>query len=322
MISRHDLYYLLGFGFNDFYSKDGLVLSKPNFFKKLMQDISFLLFKRDQTIRNQSNLNLTIEDEEIVKFLNQHGVTTPKKYMPSISEEYAWSFIAGYFDGYGDFSFKNGNTRITINSNLPDLINFISKVWKVNNNPHADKVIANGYKALDICGFMYKDVSIKNSQKYSAFWEVLNFSSEKPTINTNFDYMKLHPKAVAPKKTYVTDSGYDLHIISLTKLYGSVYQGKTELAIKPILGYAFDVNGRSSLPKSGWMFMQGTGICDRSYTGGIQATFMKLNDEPLPNMPWKALQIIPRTAPIHAEFNEKKNLGESFRGEGGFGSTS
>jgi len=325
-LNRHDLYYLLGFGFLDFYSQDDkLVLIKHRRTRETMEELSFKL--GEKLVYGSQQITLPINDEDTVKFLHQHGVSTPKRYMPTVGDEFVWSFIAGYFDAYGEFSLKGGNSRVFVQSPVRDVIDFIAKHWQVRVD-YADKVIANGYKALDICGAMYGNVGVRNNYKFEAFMDTLNVRPDKAMVGKThqFEYMKLHPNAVEPQKTYVTDSGFDLHVLELTKLYqtpwgASVYQGKTELAIKPILGYAFDINGRSSLPKNGWLFLQGTGICDRSYTGGVQATFMKLTDKPLPEMPWRALQLVPREAPLHAEFVEKKDLGESFRGSGGFGST-
>ena len=108
----------------------------------------------------------------------------------------------------------------------------------------------------------------------------------------------------------------------MNHLYGNVFKVQTFLSVKPITGYTFDVAGRSSLPDTGWQFLQGVGICDRSYTGGISATFLKLNpDVPKPTFPWRCLQLVPREASIHADWEEVKSLGESDRGAGGFGSS-
>jgi dUTPase len=329
-LTKHDWHYLLGFGFLDYqHQKEGLFLNKPYRLKKMVDELSFSLYGSVKTSivgeKGQQSGCLLIDDRELAAFLCENGITTPKRYMPSISEEYAWSFIAGYFDAYGELSFKHGNPRVFIQSPIVDVISFIAKQWQVNQN-YKDKVLANGYKALDICGKMYENVSIYNAVNYNAFMGILNSKHKDVDLSQTYEYVKLHPNAIAPHKTYVTDSGYDLHVLEMVKLYTTpwgapVYQGKTELAIKPIFGYAFDINGRSNLPKNGWVLLQGTGICDRSYTGGIEGTFMKLNDEPLPKMPWKALQLVPRDAPLHAKFNEKKDLGESMRSYRGFGST-
>lgn len=327
-INKNDLYYILGFGFLDFQNQDGkIVLSKTRPFSWIFDEIAARTAQSSNRSAFDKQIHFTIQDEELEKFISQHGVFTPRRYMPTISDEYAWSFIAGYFDAYGEFSFKNDNPRVFVSSPISSVIDFIAGHWKVK-TPYSNKVMANGYKALDICGSMYKNVSISAKSHLKEFLGILNYSGPRGSrlLDHKFECMKLHPSAVEPIKSRVTDSGYDLHVVELNKLYtttwgAGVYKAKTNLAVKPILGYAFDVAGRSSLPDSGWQFLQGVGICDRSYIGGIQATLMKLNDEPLPKMPWKALQIVPREAPIHAEFELKKTLGESDRGAGGFGST-
>src|SRR5277367_3683677 len=99
-LNRHDLHYLLGFGFLNYHHKDGdnnLILSKPHRFKKVMEDLSFSTCGSNRSISTKEGISLVFNDEEIVTFLRQNGVTTPKRYMPSISDEYVFSFIAGYF---------------------------------------------------------------------------------------------------------------------------------------------------------------------------------------------------------------------------------
>jgi dUTPase len=330
-LNRQDLYYLLGFGFYGYEPKDnGLLLTKSHRQSKPLVDISFKVFNRDIVKQDSTSRTSSIflEDDTVVKFLNEHGATTPKRYMPSVSPECAWSFIAGYFDGHGELGAKGtGFARISVRTPTSSVFDFISKNWQVKSNN--DVLTAYDYKALDICGRMYANTTLHSADHFDRYMDMLNHKwTNKAWVGKNhsFEYMKLHPHAIEPTKTHVTDSGYDLHILELTHLYttpfgAEVYQGKTEIAIKPIVGYSFDINGRSSLPKSGWMFMQGTGICDRSYNGEIQGTFLRLKNEPLPKLPWKALQLVPREAPLHASWVEKKDLGDSMRAGKGFGST-
>lgn len=324
-ISRQDLYYLLGFGFLDYRLVDEkLVLTKHRSYRYALEEITYKLFGRFITKGNGLVLPLPIDNHEVATFLKD----APKKHFPVIADEYAWSFICGYFDGYGEFIFKDGNPKIFVQSPNTGVIEFISKFWKVKTN-FADKVNASGSLALDLCGKMYEKRNVKNPTIYNAFMDVLNIEPNKAVVGReeHFEYMKLHPSAVPPHKTNATDSGYDLHIVEFERLYttsfgAGVYQGKTKLGVRPIFGYSFDLNGRSSLPKKeGWQFMQGTGLIDAGYYGEIQGTFLKLDDREI-SLPLKAMQLVPRETPLRSDFKEVKSLGESQRGTGGFGSTS
>ncbi len=141
-----------------------------------------------------------------------------------------------------------------------------------------------------------------------------------------FNYKLLSKAAVPPAFGDENDSGYDLHITELkymytTKFGAEVYKAITDVAVEPSDLKAFDLNGRSSLADKGWMFMQGTGIIDNPYRGNIMANMMRLTDEPLPKLPWRALQLVMRDKPSKVQPVQVETLNNTSRGEGGFGST-
>jgi dUTP pyrophosphatase len=324
ILTATELHYLLGFGFSDFKAyTPGLILTKKWISVRAMEDISYRIYNQNKVKKNSNALTLIIEDKKIVEFLIANGVTASKKYMPTLTAPMKPIFAAGYFEGYGDFDRSQFFVRVP----QKDVGVVLEEQWGI---PNAEKMITNGYKALDVMGNIAAHTVFKDSDKIGFFLDMLNRPEERSNDtelrNRKFYYHKLSPKAVSPHKVRVTDSGYDLHVVEMTKLYttpfgAEVYKAKTELAVKPSMGQAFDIAGRSSLPDKGWVFLQGVGICDRSYIGGIQATMMKLSDAPMPDFPWKCLQLVPRQSPIHLPFEESKNLGNSDRGHGGFGST-
>ncbi len=326
MISQHDLHYLFGFGFFDFEKQpNGIVLTKRRCYIKVMEQFRNICSSKLEA--DAGLVRLTIDDPEVIKFITINGGFTPKRYLPTLDEAYQWSFIAGYFDSQGEMTVGGqGLMTIKVVGPCQEVIEFIAKKWDIKPDHGKYKILkVTGYKAIDICGKMYENTLIYYMPKYNAYFGQLNFQSELSAEN-KFQYCKLSENAIAPSKSRVTDSGYDLHILEMSKLYttswgASVYKAKTGLAVKPVMGYAFDVAGRSGLPDKGWQFLQGVGICDKSYTGELQATLIKLADGPLPKMPWRALQLVPRHAPIHAQWEEIKNLGESDRAHGGFGSS-
>ncbi len=322
-LTQSELYYLLGFGFSDFVKTEHLVISKKRVDYPILKEFSYRLYNQDRVARGRDGASLVIDEPAAEKFLSEAGTLTPKKYVPAMLPSLKPAFAAGYFDSRGEFTFNGSTPRMfvkVVNSNVGD---FLAEQWKVE---PTDKVVVSGYKALDVMGVLAAHTPYESSG-ISLFWNVLNHHTDSGDVKgRKFYYHKLSPKAVPPQKERVTDSGYDLHVVELTKLYttyfgAEVYKGKTELAVKPVMGQAFDIAGRSSLPDKGWQFLQGVGICDRSYTGGIAATLMKLSSDPLPEFPWKCLQLVPRPSPIHLPFEERRDLGESDRGHGGFGST-
>lgn len=331
-LTQSELYYLLGFGFLEFNSTDQVVLTKrktgvfaSNF--DAIKDISYRLYAQNRVVTTDKNVfSLAITEPDVAKFITENGVLTPKKYVPTMPPSMKMAFAAGFLEGYGEFSFSSSHLtpRIFVRANHEGAANFLAQQWNVE---PSDKLIINGYKALDVMGAISAHTPYKESKNVQLFWQALNLGTYQNTLkNKSFYYHKLSPKAVPPQKFRVTDSGYDLHVVELTKLYttyfgAEVYKAKTELAVKPVLGQAFDIAGRSGGPDKGWQFLQGVGICDRSYTGGIAATMMRLTSDPLPAMPWRCLQLIPRQAPIHLPFEERNDLGDSDRGDKGFGSS-
>ena len=59
-----------------------------------------------------------------------------------------------------------------------------------------------------------------------------------------FHFTKTHPDAVAPTKSYPTDSGWDVTVLSLDKEFddGNVHLYNSHLTVKPPPGYYFDTN--------------------------------------------------------------------------------
>lgn len=310
---RND-YYFLGFAFEDARLEDNkLVITKRRDVGRLLSEIC-----KSYNCSKRTDFATTIEDRDIIKLFSEHGVFD-KKRMLSIPEESVWSFIVGYFDAYGSFMPGGDNPKITIFSPRPEVIDFVSKHWKVRTH-YVDKISAFGYKAIDICGRMYAASDYKNTHKYNLFWDSLNWQPRDDWHRKEvFRYMKLDPKAIPPCKERLTDSGYDIHAVELEKCYGNVYKADTKLAVKPSPGFYFDLVGRSSLPIKGWSFLQGVGVVDKSYQGNLMMHLMKLDDRPLPKLPFKCGQLIPRRI-WHVEWESSNNLGETDR-TSGFGSS-
>lgn len=147
-------------------------------------------------------------------------------------------------------------------------------------------------------------------------------NSQQPNMSLSFSYKKTDANAVPPSKAHPTDSGFDLHLIKKVKdLTSNVTLYDTGISVQPPAGYYFELVGRSSISKSGYMLANSVGIIDESYTGSIMAALIKVDPNAAPlELPCRLVQLIPRPL-ILMEPQEVSELTETARGDGGFGSS-
>jgi deoxyuridine 5'-triphosphate nucleotidohydrolase len=177
--------------------------------------------------------------------------------------------------------------------------------------------------ALDFLHTLYrqtKERDIKSS--FQIIYSKFCLSEEKTNIDS-FLFVKTDPMACDPEKVRASDSGYDLTLLRKIKTVGNVEFYDTCIQVEPPFGYYFDLVGRSSISKSGYILANSFGVIDRTYRGNIIVPLIKIdknaNDLILPN---RLVQIIPRHI-IHLhplEINDR-DLQLTERNAGGFGST-
>jgi len=137
----------------------------------------------------------------------------------------------------------------------------------------------------------------------------------------SFQFRKTLSDAVSPSKAHPEDSGFDLTLVQKIKEDAGVVFYDTGIAVQPPPGYYFEVFGRSSISKSGWMLANNVGIIDSSYRGSIRVALVKVvADAPDIVLPCKLVQMIPRQF-VHLDPIEVDQLSDTIRGEGGFGSS-
>jgi dUTP pyrophosphatase len=156
-----------------------------------------------------------------------------------------------------------------------------------------------------------------------AYYSTNNLDSFKNYTVPSFKWSRSLPDAVAPTKTRITDSGYDLTVVSKIKEVNGVCYYDTGIRVQPTNGYYFDIVARSSISKTGWMLANNVGIIDASYRGNIIVALVRVNPEaPDIELPMRLVQLIPRKLilmnPIEVQFSQ---LSITARGEGGFGSS-
>lgn len=159
---------------------------------------------------------------------------------------------------------------------------------------------------------------------------------------------KLREEAILPEKAHDSDVGYDLYAVDYelkVEDYGvgsehvqvKLYTG---ISVTPPEGYYFEIMPRSSVSKTPLMLANSVGIVDPEYTGEL---IVKLNFvssfkhdhygvlgryhdylqnflDPKKGKLWKCAQLVLRKKES-CEWEVVDNLGETQRGDGGFGST-
>jgi dUTP pyrophosphatase len=138
---------------------------------------------------------------------------------------------------------------------------------------------------------------------------------------SSFRFRKTLENAVVPSKAHPEDSGFDLVLVSKIKEENGVAFYDTGIAVAPPEGYYFEVYGRSSISKSGYMLANNVGIIDSTYRGSIRVALIKVNPQaPELELPCRLVQMIPRQF-VHLDPVEVESLDDTVRGEGGFGSS-
>jgi dUTP pyrophosphatase len=136
-----------------------------------------------------------------------------------------------------------------------------------------------------------------------------------------FKWSRINDTVPPPSKNRFSDSGFDLHLVSKLKEDNGVHYYDTGIRVEPENGYYFELVGRSSISKTGWMLANNIGIIDASYRGTIIVPLIKVNPDASPlSLPLRLVQIIPRPL-ILMMGTETSDLSNTARGTGGFGSS-
>lgn len=177
----------------------------------------------------------------------------------------------------------------------------------------------NGSNKLDFLHYIYKSKGRKSSQHFKRYLKLCNPGGN--LVYLQLKYSLNLKGAVPPSKDRASDSGYDMTLISELKRVGNVIFYDTGVSVQPPDGFYFDLIGRSSISKSGYILANNMGVIDRSYTGNVIVALVKIDpaapDLTLPN---RLVQIIPRRI-VHMNLVCLENLESTNRADNGFGSS-
>jgi dUTPase len=341
-IDSNEKAYLLGLiASGESITKTGFQICIRDYELDALEKINKVLFLNELPISKKGNMvNLTIKSETIAKKLIElfkineiieETDSYKKSYIikfPDIEDQYLYYFIRGVFEGHGHFRYTIKYPVCGITSNSSEFLEEIIKRCELNCNINKNMIELCGNLALDFLNKVYKNVLTNNellfmNKKYDFYKEIIGWIPNMTKSCLYFNYVRSVPEAKPPQKQRASDSGYDLTLIKKIKTHGNVEFYDTCIKLQPAFGYYFDLVGRSSISKSGYMLANNIGIIDRTYQGTVIVPLIKIdNNQPDLELPCRLVQIIPRLIqhlePI--EITEEELL-SSERKSSGFGST-
>ena len=266
--------------------------------------------------------SFSIMSEKIANDVINH-LKCPLEFPHAIEDKLKWDFIRGFFDCTGNIShLRAGYPRCSINSSYPKMLENIRDFCGVKAIIKSEMLEWSGVNAIDFLAKLYANALIYNTRKYIIFISLSNQMTcsiiDRLPI---FKWSKTIPEGIKPEKNRFSDSGFDLHLVKKIKVQGGVHFFDTGIQIQPENGYYFDMVGRSSISKTGWMLANNIGIIDASYTGSVIAALIKIDPDAAElELPCKLVQIIPRHL-ILMQAIEVDSLDDTERGTKGFGSS-
>jgi len=251
---------------------------------------------------------------------------------PEMEDKYMYYFVRGVFESNGYIKYAKNPMCMMMHYSgkfLDEIVKRCDLKSIIERKENGKSVLKlYGSMALDFLNKVYKDVVIKDevfymTRTYNFYKRLIGWVPNVKMDNLYFKYIKTDVNAQAPYKQRASDSGYDLTLLKKIKTNGNVEFYDTCIKVEPMFGYYFDLVGRSSISKSGYMLANNVGIIDRTYQGSIIVPLIKMDvNKPDLELPCRLVQIIPRQ--IHhlepIEIKEEE-LSLSDRNVGGFGST-
>ena len=286
-------------------------------------------------VRRLRNLiGISINSQQIVRDVCRWLDIAPGKKSATVgfprleTDALQWAFVRGFFDGDGSVSTpaqtRGPRCNITTGS---DRFRASLQAWcPIRASYGRDQAEWGGNAALDFLGRLYDGATFRLQRKYWLYqdwcsWVASLSGGGRHGRALELRWVKADPEARPPRKTRVSDSGYDLTVIRKLKTVGKVDFFDTGIKIQPDFGWYFDVVARSSLTKTGYIIANAVGIIDRTYVGTVIVPLIKIDsDAPDLALPATIAQLVPRPI-VHAEIVEVDTFDDTDRGAGGFGST-
>lgn len=247
--------------------------------------------------------------------------------LPELPDPFRNAMVRGLFDVAGEVPELADQTELycslTLRSTLAEALGRDFAGAEIAMRGELATLTWYGVNALDTLGSLYDSATLfrKSRRRCYLAWAGSFPARRAPELGLAFRWVACHPNAIAPFKTRVSDSGYDLTVIREVKRFGSSVLYGTGIQVAPPPGWYFDVVPRSSIIKSGYMVANSVGVIDRSYRGEIMVPLVKIDPAaPELELPARVAQMIPRPI-VHMLCESSPTADTTQRGGGGFGST-
>lgn len=244
-----------------------------------------------------------------------------------VDAEARLAFLRGFFDCAGSVSSPRRAPQLLVTLERPPREWFDEQLIVSLGTPTRTSIERfewTGAAALDLLGKLYETATLgrpKHLRRYRQWCQSIAHVAWSKHPAGVIRALRLDPAAVIPHKQRVSDSGYDLVLLAERKRVGQTILFGTGIAVEPPDGWYFDVVGRSSIIKTGYIVSNSVGIIDRSYRGEILVPLLKIDlAAPDLSLPARVVQLVPRPI-VHFSVSLEGDLSQTERGAGGFGSS-
>ena len=146
-----------------------------------------------------------------------------------------------------------------------------------------------------------------------------------PREEVEVRFARIHEDAQAPTQGTLEAAGWDLRALEDTEVIrGESSRIRTGLAVAIPSGWEGQIRSRSSLGAKGMIMPNGVGTIDSDYRGELMilATWIGEGDSTIIEAGERIAQMVISPIPkVKFEEVSEEQLGETERGDGGFGST-
>ena len=124
-----------------------------------------------------------------------------------------------------------------------------------------------------------------------------------------------------PKRGHKTDAGIDLTAMTVEQKRPDIFFFDTGISIRISTGYYVEIVPRSSIIKTDFLFANSVGIIDPDYRGELRIILQNNGAEPVSFARGDRIAQLGFHRFSAPEVIEASELGDTVRGEDGFGST-
>jgi len=236
--------------------------------------------------------------------------------------------IRGIFDGDGTLRNpardKKSYLTAKITSTSKALLDRVEEIVEIPCHRGKKDIEWSCNNALDFLHKIYHEADLYLDRKFDLYCLWCNYVPGIQGTSRRLNQMrclKTRSDGVTPHKTRASDAGYDLTIIEKIRQVGDVEFYTTGIKVQMDMGWMGLIYPRSSISKTGYMLANSVGVIDRSYLGEIIIALRKVDpDAPDLELPLRIAQIVPYPI-VHFDVVEVSELGDTTRGERGFGSS-